>query len=395
MTIKHSIFLVLLFILVPIHSQEPLLSEKAVVSVLTCGPGTDLYSSFGHTSFRVQDSEKGIDWIYNYGTFDFNTPNFYSNFARGKLLYSLSKQRLENFLYIYELENRWVKEQLLNLSPKEKNELFSFLEINYLPENRKYKYDFLYDNCSTKIPTILKEILGNNLQFEEYQDSITYTFRDLIQQNLIRNSWSSFGIDLALGSVIDKKATSLQYTFLPIYVLRQLEHTLLGGEPIVQRERTILDYNILNRGNFFTSSPLFWFGLLFLFTVTITFIDFKNKVRSKVLDIVLFLMTGIAGCIIFFLWFLTDHQATALNLNILWAFPFNLALVYYLFRNTSTPAWVTMYLLALLILIALTVVIWLLEIQIFSPILSVILATLAVRYGFLFYRAKKLETSTL
>ncbi len=219
MTIKHSILFVLLFFLVPTHSQESFLSEKAVISVLTCGPGADLYSSFGHTSFRIQDSEKGIDWIYNYGTFDFNTPNFYSKFARGKLLYSLSKQRLENFLYTYELENRWVKEQLLNLSSKEKNELFSFLEINYLPENRKYKYDFLYDNCSTKIPTILKEILGDELQFKTYQDSSSYTFRDLIQQNLIRNSWSSFGIDLALGAVIDKKAAP------PIYVLAQLRLT--------------------------------------------------------------------------------------------------------------------------------------------------------------------------
>ncbi|WP_297764258.1 DUF4105 domain-containing protein [uncultured Muriicola sp.] len=395
MTIKHSILFVLLFFLVPTHSQESFLSEKSVVSVLTCGPGTDLYSSFGHTSFRVQDSEKGIDWIYNYGTFDFNTPNFYSKFARGKLLYSLSKQRLENFLYTYELENRWVKEQLLNLSSEEKNELFSFLEINYLPENRKYKYDFLYDNCSTKIPTILKDILGDELQFETYQDSTSYTFRDLIQQNLIRNSWSSFGIDLALGAVIDKNAAPLQYIFLPNYVLRQLEHTELHGEPIVQRERTILDYHMQNRGNFFTSSPLFWFGLLFLFTATITFIDLKNKVRSKVLDIVLFLMTGIAGCIIFFLWFLTDHQATALNFNILWAFPLNLVLVYYLIRNASTPAWITMYLLGLLILLACTVIIWLLEIQIFSPILAVLLATLAVRYSFLLYRAKKLETSTL
>lgn len=395
MTIKHSILLILLFCLVTTYSQELSLSEKAVVSVLTCGPGTDLYSTFGHTSFRVQDSEKGIDWIYNYGTFDFNTPNFYSKFARGKLLYSLSKQRLENFLYTYQLENRWVKEQLLNLSPEEKNELFAFLEINYLPENRKYKYDFLYDNCSTKIPTILKEILGNELQFETYQDAPLYTFRDLIQQNLIRNSWSSFGIDLALGAVIDKKATPLQYTFLPNYVLRQLDHAKLHGAPIVQRERTILDYNTLNRGNFFTTSPLFWFGLLFLFTATITFIDFRNKVRSKVLDIVLFLLTGIAGCIIFFLWFLTDHQATALNFNILWAFPFNLVLVYYLFRKTSTPAWITMYLLGLLILLVCTVVIWLLGIQIFSPILAVLLATLAVRYSFLLYRAKKLETSTL
>lgn len=395
MTIKHSILLVLLFFLVPTHSQESFLSEKAVVSVLTCGPGTDLYSSFGHTSFRIQDSAKGIDWIYNYGTFDFNTPNFYTKFARGKLLYSLSKQRLPNFLYTYELENRWVKEQLLNLSAEEKNELFSYLEINYLPENRKYKYDFLYDNCSTKIPSILKEILGNDLQFEEVQDSTSHTFRDLIQLNLIRNSWSSFGIDLALGSVIDKKADPLQYIFLPNYVYRQLEYTKLNGEPIVQRERTILDYNLLNRGNFFTTSPLFWFGLLFLFTATITFIDFKNKVRSKVLDIILFLLTGIAGWIIFFLWFLTDHQATALNLNILWAFPFNLVLVYFLIRNTSTPAWVTMYLLGLLILIALTVIVWLLKIQMFSPILAVVLATLAVRYSFLLYRAKKLETSTL
>lgn len=163
----------------------------------------------------------------------------------------------------------------------------------------------------------------------------------------------------------------------------------------MERERTILDYDRQNRGNFFTSSPLFWFGLLFLFTVTITFIDFRNNVRSKVLDIVLFTMTGIAGCIIFFLWFLTDHQATALNFNILWAFPFNLVLVYYLFRNTSTPAWITMYLLGLLILLACTVVIWVLEIQIFSPILSVLLATFAVRYSFLLYRAKKLETTTL
>ncbi|MGB5376951.1 DUF4105 domain-containing protein [Muriicola sp.] len=395
MTTKHSIFLIVLLFLFPAHSQELILSDKAVVSVLTCGPGTDLYSKFGHTSFRVQDSEQGIDWIYNYGTFDFNTPNFYSKFARGKLLYSLSKQRLENFLYTYELENRWVKEQLLTLSAKEKNELFTFLEINYLPENRKYKYDFLYDNCSTKIPDILKEILGKDLQFESYQDTTSFTFRDLIQQNLIGNSWSSFGIDLALGAVIDKKAEPLQYMFLPNYVLRQLEHTKLHGEPLVQRERTILDYNKQNRGNFFTTSPLFWFGLLCLFTVSITYIDIRNKVRSKVLDVVLFSVTGIAGCIIFFLWFLTDHHATEINLNILWAFPFNLVLVYYLLRNSKTPVWVSTYLLGLLILLGITLLIWVFKIQIFSPILAVILATLAIRYSFLLYRAKKLETTTL
>ena len=116
-------------------SQVPQLTEKAQISVLTCATGTQLFSAFGHTAIRVQDASLGIDVVYNYGTFDFDKPNFYLNFARGKLIYSLSRRRFENFLFNYELEKRWVKEQILDVSALETNQFFQFLETNYLPEN--------------------------------------------------------------------------------------------------------------------------------------------------------------------------------------------------------------------------------------------------------------------
>ncbi len=392
MTLKRFVFLLLFSSVMSLRPQAEPLSANAVISVITCGPGTELYSSFGHSAFRVQDREKGIDWIYNYGTFNFNTPNFYGKFARGKLLYSLSKQRFENFLYTYELENRWVKEQVLNVTAAQRNEVFVFLENNYKPQNRDYQYDFLMENCSTKIPEVLKTSLGEGLVFTNYLSDSHKTFRDLIRENLMWNSWSSFGIDLALGAVIDREADYQQYMFLPEYVFFQLEQTTLEGSPLVSRVRTILDYNLQNRGNYFTSSPLFWFGLLFLFTATITYIDFRNHVRSRVLDVILFLLSGLAGCLMIFLWFFTDHTATALNLNVLWAFPLNLVFSYFLIRYKDLPSWGVPYLAGLLILLVLAVLVWVLGIQLFSPVASVLLLTLGVRYGFLYYHFKNIET---
>ncbi|MBT8294635.1 MAG: DUF4105 domain-containing protein, partial [Eudoraea sp.] len=169
-------------------SLQAQLSDDAQISIITCDAGQDLYSSFGHSAFRVQDSANGINWVYNYGTFDFNTPNFYYKFAKGKLLYSLSVSTFSDFLFTYELENRWVKEQILKLNPQERNNLFRFLENNRKPENRDYKYDFLFDNCATKLPQILKKVLGNNLEYHGEHLKNHLTFRDLIHQNLLTNS---------------------------------------------------------------------------------------------------------------------------------------------------------------------------------------------------------------
>lgn len=376
--------LVFLWFLFSIAKLEAQLSSHAQISVITCGPGTDLYATFGHSAFRVQDPANNLDVVYNYGTFDFNTPYFYLKFARGKLLYALSRERFEDFLYTYQLEHRWVREQILQLTDYQRNELLRFLEINYQPENREYKYDFLFNNCSTKIPEVLKKVLGQGLHFEEDYLEQQFTFRQLIQQYLDVNSWSSLGIDLALGAVIDRKATALEHTFLPDYVLRQLSHTGLEDHPLVRRERTILDTVIPNGGMYFTMSPAFWFLLAVLFTITITYIDFQNNSRSRILDFLMFFSTGLVGLILFFLWFFTDHTATAWNFNLLWAFPLNGLAAWYLIRRKAVPHFMPSFLLLLLALLALIPVLWILGVQAFSPLLVLIWLCLGLRFAFLF-----------
>ncbi|MDX1314296.1 MAG: DUF4105 domain-containing protein [Eudoraea sp.] len=389
MPLKYRCFVVLLLTLTQVFGQDPILSESAQISVLTCGPGQELYTAFGHSAFRVQDPEKGIDVVYNYGTFDFDAPNFYTNFARGKLIYTLSRQRFENFLYVYELEKRWVKEQILDLDPKQKEELIVFLENNYRPENRDYQYDFLYDNCSTKMPDVLSEILGEQLEFGEDHLDKRYSFRELIRQNLKTNSWSSFGIDLALGSVIDKQATAYQHMFLPVYVMDQMENTRLNGKPLVKRTRTILETHFPRQSPVFTITPLFWLLMLFAFTGTITIIDFRNKTRSRRLDFFLFFTSGVAGCLLFFLWFFTDHTSTINNFNLLWLFPLNLVASFYVLSKNDPPVFIRNYALLMCALMLILVLLWILGIQQLSPLVLIPMLTLLMRYVWLLSYLKK------
>jgi hypothetical protein len=364
-------------------SQVRELSPESQISVLTCGSGSDLYTTFGHSAIRVQDPTQGLDWVYNYGTFNFDPPMFYVEFAMGKLYYSLSKQNMPNFLYAYEMENRWVKEQLLQLTPLEKNELFQFLEHNYRPENRDYKYDFFFNNCATKIGDVLQEALGQNLHFNEGHLEKKYTFRELIHQNLTTNSWSSFGIDLALGAVIDRTATVREHMFLPLYVMEQLANTTLYKHNLVIRERTILTSVKKEGSGYFLASPLFWILAMALFVLVITYIDFKHNIRSRILDSVLFFITGLAGTLLIFLWFFTDHTATANNFNILWVFPLNLIVGFIIVKKNNAPAWLPKYLLIVLGLLIVTVLFAIFKIQVFSLLAIPLWIMLGVRYLFL------------
>ena len=382
---KTALFLGLCLVGMTSFARPAQLSARAEISILTCGPGNDLYTRFGHSAFRVQDPNMGIDLVYNYGTFDFNAPNFYVNFAKGKLLYRLSRERFEEFLYTYQYENRWVKEQILDLDTREKNELFRFLENNYKPENRSYQYDFLHDNCSTKMAYVLQQVFGNQLDFDEDHMPEPKSFRQLIRENLKVNSWSSLGIDIALGAVIDRKASVFEHMFLPEYVLRQMDHTRIDNKPIVKRKRDILDLKNEAYGTLFTISPLFWFLFLLGFVITITLIDFRNTTRSRWLDLFLFGFSGLAGCLLVFLWFFTDHTATINNANILWAFPLNLLLCYYVIRKKPFPPWFHRAILILIILISLIPILWIAGIQHFAPVLVVILLSLLIRYGYLWW----------
>lgn len=363
--------------------QTPELTPLSKISVLTCGPGEELYASFGHSAFRVQDTSLGIDVVYNYGIFDDSSKYFYLKFIQGQMDYRLGRQRFTRFFAEYEYFNRWVKEQDLDLSLTERNELFKFLEHNNLPENQVYSYDFFFDNCSTKIWEVLKTSLGEPLVFDETYLKHKFTFRQLIYQNLDTNSWSAFGIDLALGSVIDVEATPKEHMYLPAYTLEQLRTSKLNDKPLAPSLSVLYQSKSLNKSSFFLMTPLFWLLLLLLFVVFVTYRDFKKKRRSRWLDFALFFITGLAGLLLLFLWFLTDHSQTVSNFNVLWVFPMNVVIAFILVKRKTPPEWIKKYLLALLVLILIVPFIWLFKIQIFSPLFIVILIALVIRYLFL------------
>lgn len=387
---RTALFILTLMVLSGINQKAfsaiPELSEYARISVITCGPGEDLYATFGHSAFRIWDPVNDVDWVYNYGTFDFNTSNFYFKFARGKLLYALSKDYFENFMFTYQLENRWVKEQVLNLNSEQKVALFEFLENNLKPENRFYQYDFLFENCATKIPEVLGLVLGDSLVFDSQHIKEPKSFRQLIEDNLNTNSWSSFGINLALGSVIDRNALPLEFTFLPQYVWQQLEHSNIGKTPVVVNSRTLLNLPESRKQGFWLFSPLFIFSFLLLLIVVKTITDLKRNTPVGFLDYSIWAITGLTGLVVVFLWFFTDHKSTAQNANILWAMPLNLILVFTGIKLKTSMR----YLVFVLGLLLLCPIVWILGYQEFSPVLLPIWGGLAMRYAYLIRYYRKL-----
>ncbi|WP_149304807.1 Lnb N-terminal periplasmic domain-containing protein [Pareuzebyella sediminis] len=388
MTAKKILLTLLLLPCIFGYSQKVELSPSSEISVITCGPGNEMYSIFGHSAIRVYDATQGFDVVYNYGTFDFTTPNFTLKFARGKLDYTLSRQNFPYFLLNYEEENRWVKSQKLDLSLEQRQAVFSILETNYLPQNRDYKYDFFYNNCATKIWDVLKKAFGKALVFEENYLNERYTHRELIRQNVPINTWLGFGIDLALGSVIDHTASPKEHMFLPAYTMEEIEVAKLGPKALALPVETIFKERPEEEHAIFLLSPGFWLSFFFVFVLALTYLDFKNNTRRRWLDFSLFLGTGVIGFVIIFLWFFTDHSATAGNLNLIWAFPLNFFMAFVVARKRG-PNWVAKYALFSMVLILVCAVLWLSGVQIFSPLLILIGLALLVRYLFLFWSYQK------
>ena len=238
--------LLLLFFNVFVYGQEQLLSPQAEISMITAGPGSALYEAFGHSTIRVKDVRLGIDMAYNYGIFDFDAPNFYLNFTKGKLLYKVLKYPFHYFVRSYHEEKRWVKEQVLNLSQEEKQLFFDFLEKNCLPENASYLYDPFFDNCATKLRDITQQVLEDKVEF--YSDHLTekLSIRTLMNREFHWNSWGSFGINFALGSQLDKVASPLEYMYLPDYVHKAFQNATITKNkittPLVLEESQLLRY---------------------------------------------------------------------------------------------------------------------------------------------------------
>jgi len=308
--------------------------ENTKVSLITCGPGDDLYATFGHSALHIYDAESGLDRVYNYGTFDFNTPNFYLKFARGKLNYFLNVSTFNRFVYTYQREGRWVYRQDLNLNFDQIRALFAFLEKNALPENKFYKYDFFYDNCSTRLRDVLEEVLGRELVYPEQESDTTATFRELIDLYLVNHPWSDLGIDLALGLPCDDEAGYREKMFLPDYLMANLGKAGLerNGEviPLVGKEGMILAENPMIAER--EESGIMWMFWTFLIFCLLTGFLISSE-YMRWFDIVFFTVIGILGVFIFLLWIATDHSATKWNLNLIWALPTWLYGAYLLVRK--------------------------------------------------------------
>ena len=387
MKLKLLLF-IFLFNIAAIFAQRFQLTPDAKVSVLTIGPGESLNDAFGHNAFRIKDSNLGIDVVYGYGEYDFDAPNFYLKFAQGKLNYLISRHNFSDFYRHYLSYDRTIEEQILNFSIQENQKLFDYLENNYKPENRRYLYDFFYDNCATRIRDVAEVATNNDIEFILPKSFEINTFRELIHEHVGLNTWGSFGIDIALGSVIDKEATANEYMFLPKYI-----HEFFGAakmntsEDLVLNSKTIYKEKVKKSSSKLIFSPIVVMGILAFIIIFVTYKDYKKSARSKWLDILLFGVTGIIGILLLLLWFATDHSATAQNYNVLWAVPLNIFIIAQLFKK-KPKNWFKSYLKFLIIMLCLLTLHWLIGVQVFTIGLIPLLIALFIRYLYLlkYYR---------
>lgn len=358
-------------------AQHLRLSPQARISLITCGPWQgELYSAFGHSAIRVYDPILQIDLAFNYGTFDFNQPNFYLNFARGRNLYRLSVQDYPMFRDFYVSYNRFIHEQVLNLDAGRKDRLFAFLQNNALQENRSYYYDYFYDNCSTRPRDVIKSVLGDSVVFKTDPPYLEgYSIRDLTDLYLQQQPWGDLGIDICLGLPMDKTATANEYMFLPDYLETGFDlatiATATGPQPLVLEKNIVYEQQPEQQG-FSWTHPWILFGTLLLITFWVTW----RKVPSAELlvDRGLFITTGTIGLLLVLLWFLTDHKAAAWNFNLLWAMPLNLFVP---FRSGDGRK---KYFQAMTVLTAVLLVTWAFLPQQLNPYLIPLVAALGIRY---------------
>ena len=311
------------------------------ISLLTCSPGDELYSTFGHTAIRVTNAAAGIDEVYNYGTFAF-TDDFYYKFVKGRLLYELSVEDFTSFVWQYQAESRSIVEQELAVNCLQKEQIYTALRTNALPQNRFYRYDFLFDNCTTRARDIIAENSGSTASYPVLFTGEQPTFRNLIHGYLNRahQDWSKFGIDLLLGAKLDRRATNLETTFLPDNLMIAFDSTVVSGLPLVKEETPLLVMPSVATESFLIT-PFVLFTLLLVIFGMLSFVQ-KGWAKKAIamFDFFLFFVLGAVGLLLLFMWFGTDHALCANNYNLIWALPTHLIVAFFLFGGKR---WVQPY----------------------------------------------------
>ncbi len=301
-------------------------ANQLKVSLLTCYPGQEVFELYGHTAIRITD-DNGMDQVYNFGLFSFNQPNFVYRFVKGETDYRVGGYPTPYFVPEYAERGSKVVEQRLNLNDGQASWLYNELERLCLPENCEYRYNYVRNNCATRPRDLIEQAVGGLKYPSPERTKVTY--RDLMRSYSGNYPWYQFGIDLALGSGIDQTLTTREQMFAPIILMQEMAgatYTDAQGKAVKIVGSTT---NLVEGSESPTLpptplllSPLFVCWLAFVAIIAVSLLDIKRQRTTRWVDTLWFTLTGLLGCLLFFLIFLSEHEATSPNWLGFWLNPF-------------------------------------------------------------------------
>lgn len=332
-SIKKIFFTVLLALTVisqsvQLHAQEKPLSDSAHISLITVSAGEDIYAHYGHTAIRVADPKSGFDLVFNYGLFDFNSPNFIYRFLKGETDYLCGAFSYSDFLLEYQMENRNVIEQVLNLNPQEKESIWQALMKNIQPAFRTYRYNFFFNNCSTKPRDVVVSGIQGNV---DYRSDLHFpTLRSVVHHYTNSHPWTQFGIDLLIGSQADDSASLSDQQFAPELLYESFETAVIIDDsakvrPLVLETRQAVSQDVskLPKPSRLPGPiPVVWF--LCITVAACTLYEFLKHKHFQAVTAVLYGLFGLIGTIIAFMVLFSIHPTTHVNYLLLWLNPLHL-----------------------------------------------------------------------
>lgn len=311
-----------------LQAQEKPLSDSAFISLITVSPGKDIYAHYGHTALRVVDPKNAFDLVFNYGLFDFNSPNFIFRFVRGETDYICGAFSYSDFLLEYQMENRSVKEQVLNLNAVERETIWQALVKNIQPENRTYRYNFFFNNCSTQP----RDVVVNGLQGKvDYRTKGYYpTLRSVVHHYTQSYPWTQFGIDFLLGAQADDSASLSDQQFAPELLFESFATAVVVGDsakirPLVLETRQAVSQDISKLpkpSNLPSPVTTMWF--LCLVVAVITSYERLKKKHFQLVTALVYGIFGLIGSLIAFMVLFSIHPTTHVNYLLLWLNPLHL-----------------------------------------------------------------------
>lgn len=314
---KKILFVLVVLLIIRPAPARANMADSSDVYIITCAPGTESYSIYGHTALRVAVRGTTFDRVYNWGIFDFSTPNFAYRFAKGRLDYLLGAYSYEDFLREYIAEERSVWSQKLNLTTAEKEKLFELINENLKPENVKYRYDFFFDNCATRVRDIVAAAATDTVIFPVTEKRKQKSFRKLVDPNQKVLPWLDLGADMLLGLQADKKATPSDEMFLPVHLMNNMLKTIIVhdgiSEPLAGTAEVVADFTATDKPGAGAWIPQGVFYLVLILILLITFVFGKPKLE-KATDFVLYLIYSIIAVLLVFTNLFSEHDALHFNL---------------------------------------------------------------------------------